>query len=43
MNETITLAEAILVSMLTVIVWVVGKTILQMIEEKSKNNKPQNF
>lgn len=43
MNETITLAEAITVSMLVVIAWAATKTILEMIEEKSKSNNPKNF
>jgi hypothetical protein len=40
MNETITLAEAIMVSMLVVIAWAATKTILEMIEDRS--NKHQN-
>jgi hypothetical protein len=42
MNETITLAEAILVSIVTVVGWAAIKTILEMLEERSNYRKRQN-
>jgi len=42
MNETITLAEAILVSIVTVVGWAAIKTILDMVEDKSNYRKRQN-
>jgi hypothetical protein len=36
MNQTITLAEAILISVSTVLVWAFIKTLLETIENKNK-------
>lgn len=36
MNQTITLAEAILVSISTVLIWALLKTLLETIENKTK-------
>ena len=43
MNQTVTLAEAIMVSMLVVIAWAAIKTILELIEDRRDSDKPQNF
>ena len=39
MNQTITLAEAILVSIATVLIWAFIKTVLEYIEESVKEKK----
>ena len=45
MNQTITLAEAILVSITTVLVWAFIKTILEYIDEAAKKRElpPKKF
>ena len=45
MNQTVTVAEAILISMLTVLVWALLKTVLEYIEESAKKRElpPKKF